>query len=558
MTSPKGQHLIGKVLGSCVLERLLGYGGSSAVFLARQQSPERKVAVKVFLPRTTMEVRVQRDFYRRFLREAEAASKLSHPNILPIYAYGEQDGLPYIVMPYMPGGTLSEYMSQRGPLSLEEAQWYLEQLAAALDYAHDQGCVHCDVKPANILLDSEGLVMLSDFGIARLAQTDSATGQKIVKMPDVVMGTPDYISPEQALGQPLDGRSDVYSLAVTLYFLLAKRLPFKADSMIALAVLHVHEAPPSLAAVRADVIPALDRVMRKALAKNPDDRFQTASAFSQAFADAVTESRNRLADDKKQVNVLATEAEYEAQPSIAIARPIVRIKPVASIKSRVTLFACAIMLILVAAVFASRYAPAILGHGTPMVVETVDPAHPDQLANMNNWPVSSTFFFDDQQLSYHVINKSASAVALALYQAHQYTDFRLTVTMTQVHVSGGTGYYGIILRAADDESRYYLFEISTTGLGQYGFSRYDAQKAPPWVPLAKDKAPSLLTAPGKSNTVSIEARGNSFKFQINGKAVGDPVTDTAKLPLTSGQIGLCVENQGSEVAFSHLYIDTLN
>ena len=206
MTSPKGQHLIGKVLGSCVLERLLGYGGSSAVFLARQQSPERKVAVKVFLPRTTMEVRVQRDFYRRFLREAEAASKLSHPNILPIYAYGEQDGLPYIVMPYMPGGTLSEYMSQRGPLSLEEAQWYLEQLAAALDYAHDQGCVHCDVKPANILLDSEGLVMLSDFGIARLAQTDSATGQKIVKMPDVVMGTPAYISPEQALGQPLDGR----------------------------------------------------------------------------------------------------------------------------------------------------------------------------------------------------------------------------------------------------------------------------------------------------------------------------------------------------------------
>src|SRR5689334_9973380 len=194
MAITRGQHLIGKRLGTCTLERLLGYGGSSAVFLAQEQQPERQVAVKVFLPRGNLDARMQRDFYRRFLHEAESASKLRHSNILPIYSYGEEDELPYIVMPYMPGGTLAEYCLRSGRLSLQEVQWYLEQLAFALDYAHEHGCIHCDVKPANMLLDSEGHVLLSDFGIARLIQTDKAAESKA---PEIVMGTPDYISPEQ-------------------------------------------------------------------------------------------------------------------------------------------------------------------------------------------------------------------------------------------------------------------------------------------------------------------------------------------------------------------------
>jgi len=242
----RGQHLIGKTVGSCLLERLLGYGGSSAVFLAHDCQSEQKVAVKVFLPRESLSRRMEKDFYRRFLHEAEAASKLDHPNILPIYAYGEEDGLPYIVMPFMEGGTLLDYMSERGSLSLHEAQWYLEQLTSALDYAHEHGWVHCDVKPANMLLDSGGRVMLSDFGIAYLKNGGERAAGPIAKTSHTLMGTPDYVSPEQALGHEIDRCSDIYSLGVTLFFLLAKRLPFKADTPIAVALLHIDEPPPSL------------------------------------------------------------------------------------------------------------------------------------------------------------------------------------------------------------------------------------------------------------------------------------------------------------------------
>ncbi len=124
---------------------------------------------------------------------------------------------------------MPEYMARCGPLSWLEVQWYLEQLSSALDYAHSQGCVHCDVKPANILLDSEGHVLLSDFGIARLTRVEGGGEIADGHGPGVVMGTPDYISPEQALGRSLDGRSDIYSLAVTIFFLLTKKLPFNAE-----------------------------------------------------------------------------------------------------------------------------------------------------------------------------------------------------------------------------------------------------------------------------------------------------------------------------------------
>ncbi len=565
MAMMRGQHLLGKVLGECVLERLLGYGGSSAVFLAQQQMPQRKVAVKVFLPRTGMDSQAQHNFYQRFLREAKAASELEHANILPIYAYGEQDGLPYIVMPYMSGGTLAEYMAKRGPLSLQETQWYLEQLAEALDYAHDQGCIHCDVKPANILLDSDGYPMLSDFGIARLTRGENDSTE--LKSHDALLGTPDYISPEQALGRPLDGRSDIYSFGITLFFLLTKRLPFRADSAIALALLHVHEPPPSLVSIRADITPDVDEIIKKTLAKNPDDRFQSAGELSAAFATAISNGDGKQAFTRnRHAHIFCEEEDFssDGQTILVADKPLVKVKPLWMRNgnvSRLLLISVACIIIVSTLGFTMNY----VARRTNMPVNPTRPivtsiakttkAVPDRLASTANWPLSSTFFYDQRQQSYHIINKLPVGVALATYYDHQFQNFRLTITAVEVQKSSeGTDYYGIVFRAASDQSHYYLFEIAPSDNAHYLFWRFDSGH---WKHIKSGNIPSLVTQVGKSNALTIEARGNTFTFTVNGKAIDAPITDASALPLQSGQVGLYVENQGTEVAFSRLYIDPL-
>ena len=555
----RGTHLIGKKLGSCVLEKLLGYGGSSAVFLAQQH--ERKVAVKVFLPRADMDGKMRREFYRRFLHEAEAASKLDHPNILSVYSYGEQNGIPYIIMPYMPGGTLSEYISRNGALSLAEAQWYLEQLASALDYAHSHGCIHCDVKPANILLDSDGRVLLSDFGIARVMRTDDDTLP--AKKADTLMGTPDYISPEQALGHTVDSRSDVYSLGVTLFYLLANRLPFVADSVLALALQHVHEAPPSLALIRADISPALDRVMHKALAKDPEKRFQTVGQFSAAFAQAITVSSkvHALTASAKRAALAAENAvstSHASLPFLVASEPLIEVKRLRSANFAKPRFSILFLLLLLTTAYVASLLIGHLNQGRTTgkinapVIATPASTHVDYLADQHNWPRSKTFFYDNQTQRYHILNNSPQDVALALYNGNQLNKFSLTVTMTQLHHSReNADYYGIIFRSDADQSHYYLFEVITKITSEYVFSRFDNGQ---WHTIASGAAPSLKSGLGQNNTVTITASSNIFTFSINHKILRNAVTDPMHSPLPAGQIGLYVEDQGAEIAFSHLYI----
>jgi serine/threonine protein kinase len=574
MAATRGQHLIGKVIGSCVLESLLGYGGSSAVFLAQQQYPERKVAVKVFLPRPNMDTQTRREFYHRFLREAEAASQLDHPNILPIYSYGEQDGLPYIMMPYMPGGTLSEYVAKHGALSLPEAQWYLGQIAQALDYAHQHNCVHCDVKPANILIDSDGHVVLSDFGIARILPNNVATEEARVRSSDALMGTPDYISPEQAMGYAVDGRSDIYSLGITLFYLLAGYLPFRSDTTIALALQHIHEAPPLLTAIREDVTSDVDMVVGKALAKEPDSRFQTPGAFGAAFAQAVSDSEKQISSGKRLRILAAAGSRASAPYAVPISGGAVpQTLRSGAEKGRIKTFrlitaASLVLTIVLAAVLASNVLSVRQGGHKPVATQislaststlakaTSGPSSSNTdnlLANKDDWPVSRTFFYDTQQQRYHILNKLQNdAAMLAMCQNHQFDDFDLTVTMTQIRSSHeGEDYYGVVFRSSSDQSHYYLFEVlSSTNGGQYAFLRYDNQA----VTLATGEAPSLHTKVGNTNKVTIKAHGNQFKFYINGNQVGGTISDPSKSPLKSGQVGLYVEDKGVEVAFSQLYI----
>ncbi len=565
MTTTRGQHLLGKEIGSCVLEKLLGYGGTSAVFLACSRTSGELVAVKVFLPRSTLDGPMRKSFYQRFLREAEAVSQLDHPSILPIYAYGEHEGLPYIIMPYMVGGTLSEHVKRQGPLSLHEALRYLEQIGAALDYAHTQGCIHCDVKPANILLDSTGRAALSDFGTVRLVQTEDmlkAGSKDAGKSSEILMGTPDYLSPEQALGEDLDGRSDVYSLGATLYYLLTGDPPFQAETLIALTLMHVHETAVPLGMLRADVTPQIDLVLAQALAKIPAERFQTASAFYSAFAQAIRETgevpRVALKPTRPAKKQTSSEDNIAALP--ALLPPIVQIKLLN--RPSIIPWRTGLMLGLVALLLLSSLLVALfIGN-----VRNPQPAPPQSsatpngsltqpdvlLANQQDWPTSSTFFFRNGRYYIQKNITSADLVA-AFYANHQFTNFHLAVVVTET--TGSYNNYGVAFRASADQAHYYLFEVTTGNGGQYEFLRFDGTGN--GFLLASGATPSLRTHVGQPNVLDVDAQGNTFTFAINGQQMGQPVHDPSHAALFVGEIGLIVEQSHTEVAFSNLFISPL-
>jgi serine/threonine protein kinase len=258
------------------IETELGRGGMAVVYRATDKRLRRKVAVKVLPP----EFAFRDDVRRRFLREAEMAARLSHPNIVPIYSVDEKAGVVFFVMALVEGESLATLLTRTPRLPIPEARRLLQAVADALAYAHAHGVVHRDIKPDNILLDREsGRPMVTDFGIARAAESD---GQLTVT--GVAVGTPAYMSPEQSLGErELDGRSDVYSLGVVGYQILAGELPFKASNTPAMMMKHVSTIPLPVRERRPDTPAPLAAAIDRALAKRPDDRWPSAAAFRDAI-----------------------------------------------------------------------------------------------------------------------------------------------------------------------------------------------------------------------------------------------------------------------------------
>jgi serine/threonine-protein kinase len=300
-------ELVGHKLGKYTLEAQLGAGGMATVYRSRHPQFDRPVAIKILPPTIGQDA----SFRARFEREGRMIAGLNHPNIIRVYDIDEAGGLFYMVMDLLPGGTLESRLREGG-LDRRWSADVIVKMAEALDYAHTRGVIHRDIKPSNILLDADGQPVLADFGIARAAQAESEPSLTAAGM---VMGTPAYMAPEQLNGGQPDARSDIYSLGVVLYQLLAGRAPFTGDTM-AVVTAHLTKLPQPLRELVPDLPPAVDAVVLQALAKQPEHRFKSAGVFAQALRGAAADLEPGLVRVASSARSLAA-APGPAAPTIA-------------------------------------------------------------------------------------------------------------------------------------------------------------------------------------------------------------------------------------------------
>src|SRR5438128_1460776 len=293
-------------LASYTLLEPIGHGGMAVVYRARQESLDRTVAVKVL----SENLAASTEFMERFRREARTAASMRHPNVITVHDFGEDDrGVPYLVLEYIGGPTLADLMDVG--LDDQRIPDLLDQIAAGLDYAHAHGVIHRDIKPGNVLMTEDGRAVLADFGLAWLLE-----GAHLTLTGDVI-GTPEYMAPEQATGDPIDHRCDVYALGVVLYEMLVGERPFIADTPIGVLLKHLQDPAPSVLIARPDLPAAVDDVVKRVLEKDAANRYDSAGELARAFRAAFTSGAPDSAmTSGSSANTALTRSEAESSAAV--------------------------------------------------------------------------------------------------------------------------------------------------------------------------------------------------------------------------------------------------
>jgi serine/threonine protein kinase len=590
----------GSTLGRYELRRRIARGGMAEVYLGYDRRVRRRVAVKVLYGS-------DEPFVRRFEREAEAVGTLSHDHILPLYDFGEQRPWYYLVMPYIEGGTLRDYLLKRERLDLEEAGSFLAQIAAALQYAHDHGVVHRDVKPSNILLRPDGHAYLGDFGLAK-----AKIGAEAVTHSGSMVGTPEYMAPEQSNGMH-DYRSDIYSLGIILYQMLTGRVPFTADSPVAVSLKHIQAIPKPPGELNSAIPPAVEAVILKALAKDPTERYQQAEALAEAYWHALGEEHDGQGDKVPQAEDQAELQSHKHERTVATPSAVTQIIDVAETMPRATkllrfplqapapplrsdrmrklLIALPICLAIIlgsALSLTHLWQPhsstqqSRPHNGTPtvlyMATATAQALAKTQATLAAQSRVQATAgitgsigagqvlyadamtapgggwvndgsqcYFSDQ--GYHVYSALAHAVAWC-YSSEQ-TFSNAIITAQAVLTRGDL--CGLIFRLSPASKSFYVLELNSRG--DYRFVLAQGSNPLNWLTLIDwTYSSAIKDGYGRTNTFLVLATGNRFRFYINKQLIVSSFSDNT---YSSGMVGFLAggdSSGGTEAIFSNIWV----
>ena len=599
--------LIGRKLGAYSIQSKLGEGGMARVYKGYHMRLQREVAIKVILS----QIAGQADFRIRFEREAQLAASLHHPNIVEVYDFGEVEQITYLVMQYVGGGTLRDLL--RGGYALEpgRAMIYAAQMGRALHHAHLRGIVHRDVKPQNMLVSTSdpNQLLLSDFGIAKLfdARHDSnaftlasGTGGMISSDPsltnaDQIVGTADYMSPEQVNGEPVDARTDVYALGVVLFQMLTGEVPFRSTTVHGLLFQHVHTPPPPVRAINPAVPEALALIIEKAMAKAPAARFQSAEQMAQALEITNAHATSQLSSSLPQYPTIQRStptspvslapgqaaSQYGPQPGMGAAntgpisgygtRPAFDMlqapgqsvdTPQTGISTRAPARAvrrgyvggisAALIALLAIVLVLSRTGilPLFNGNGTggPTVTTTVIQPFTETFQNDDrHWPVG-----DLNGLSATINNGTYQLTVGGNQTYFPHPDvgvlpdtFTLTVTMQQQ--SGDQhSFYGLAFHLRQDGNNVYSYAFIVNANGQYELLKYDPQAPQQETTLWSQNQPLAAIQSGlnRPNTLQATVHGTTFSLLVNGQTVplgtsSNSYSDTNN-PYSGGAPGLLV------------------